>query len=45
MCWYLALHLEWGLFGIRVGTTLDWGVRAVVLSWVYHRGRWKQIKV
>jgi putative MATE family efflux protein len=45
MCWYLALHLGWGLYGIWVGTTLDWAVRAVFLSWVYKRGRWKQIEV
>jgi Na+-driven multidrug efflux pump len=45
MCWYLALHLGWGLYGIWVGTTLDWGVRAVVLSWVYKRGKWKEISV
>ena len=45
LCWYLALHLQWGLLGIWVGTTVDWGVRAVFLSWVYHRGKWKTIRV
>ena len=45
MCWFLALHLGWGLYGIWVGTTLDWAVRAVFLSVVYKRGRWKQIEI
>jgi putative MATE family efflux protein len=45
MCWFLALHLGWGLYGIWVGTTLDWAIRAVFLSWVYHRGKWKSIEV
>jgi Na+-driven multidrug efflux pump len=45
MCWFLAMHLGWGLYGIWVGTTLDWAIRAVFLSWVYHRGKWKSIEV
>ncbi len=45
LCWFLALHLEWGLLGIWVGTTVDWGVRAVYLSFVYRAGKWKQIQV
>lgn len=40
-CWLLAVHLEMGLLGIWIGTTLDWGVRVVWLAWIFSRGRWK----
>jgi MATE family multidrug resistance protein len=44
-CWYLAFEQGWGLYGIWIGTTLDWGTRAVLLSLVFRRGRWKRITV
>lgn len=44
-CWYLAFELDWGLWGIWVGTTLDWALRASLLSWVFYRGRWRTIHV
>jgi len=42
-CWYLAFELELGLLGIWLGSTLDWLVRALWLTVVYARGRWKRI--
>lgn len=45
VCWYLAFELEWGLWGIWVGSTVDWAVRAVWLGWVYARGRWRTLVV
>lgn len=44
-CWYLAFELDMGLFGIWVGTSLDWVIRVIFLTVVYRRGRWKTIQV
>ena len=44
-CWFFAFELEMGLIGIWWGTTLDWFLRAVLLSWVFIRGGWKTIHV
>ncbi len=38
-CWYLAFHCGWGLYGIWIGTTLDWATRALALSILFRRGR------
>ncbi|MGB0640309.1 MAG: MATE family efflux transporter, partial [Myxococcota bacterium] len=45
LCWVLAFHLEMGLYGIWVGTSVDWLVRVVILTTVFRRGRWKLLKV
>jgi len=45
LCWWLAFHLDLGLLGIWVGTTLDWMTRAAFLSLVFRRGDWKDLKV
>lgn len=45
VCWFLAFELEWGLWGIWVGSTIDWGVRAVWLAIAYARGRWRTVEV
>ncbi|MFT5681899.1 MAG: MATE family multidrug resistance protein [Myxococcota bacterium] len=45
MCWLLAFHLELGLLGIWIGTTLDWAVRGVFLAVVFVRGKWRGIAV
>ena len=44
-CWFLAFELELGLYGIWVGTSLDWIVRLVFLIWVFRRGKWQKIRV
>jgi putative MATE family efflux protein len=45
LCWALAFHFEMGLYGIWVGTSVDWLVRVVILTTVFRRGRWKLLKV
>jgi putative MATE family efflux protein len=45
LCWTLAFHFEMGLYGIWVGTSIDWLVRVVILTTVFHKGRWKQLQV
>ena len=42
-CWFLAFHLEWGLIGIWVGTSLDWLIRVFFLVIMFKRGHWKSI--
>ena len=44
-CWLLAFHLDWGLPGIWIATTIDWIVRAIILAMIWQRGRWKTIQV
>ena len=43
--WLFAFVLGWGLIGVWVGSTLDWGVRAVWLAVVFGRGRWRSLEV
>ncbi len=43
--WLFAFALGWGLFGVWLGSTLDWLVRAAWLAVVFRRGRWKTIAV
>ena len=42
-CWYLAFEMDMGLFGIWVGTSLDWLVRLVFLTVMFSRGKWRRI--
>ena len=42
-CWLCAYSLEWGLFGIWVGSTVDWLGRSAYLAWAFQGGRWRQI--
>jgi putative MATE family efflux protein len=44
-CWFLAFELGWGLWGIWIGSTLDWAVRAVWLGAAFRRERWRTIRV
>ena len=44
-CWYLAFEMDMGLFGIWVGTSLDWLVRLVFLTVMFSRGNWRRISV
>lgn len=43
--WLFGFGLGWGLFGVWIGSTLDWLVRATWLFAVFRRGRWKSIDV
>lgn len=40
-CWVFAYPLGLGLVGIWIGSTLDWGLRAVWLGRAFARGRWQ----
>ena len=44
-CWLFGHALGWGVFGVWVGTTVDWGVRLALLSWAFARGRWRRCEV
>jgi putative MATE family efflux protein len=43
--WLLAVQLDVGLRGIWMVTTLDWGLRFLILGTIFARGRWKSIRV
>ncbi len=45
LCWYLAFEMNLGLIGIWYGTSLDWLVRVVFLTFVFRRGAWKRIQI
>lgn len=44
-CYLLAFIFELGLFGIWIGSTLDWGIRALWLFFVVKRGAWKELEL
>ena len=44
-CWFFAFHLDLGLLGIWIGGTLDWAVRAALLTAIFARGRWEKISL
>jgi Na+-driven multidrug efflux pump len=44
-CYLLAFTFELGLVGIWIGSTFDWGVRALWLFFVVKKGRWKEIEI
>ena len=44
-CYLLAFTFNLGLMGIWIGSTFDWGIRALWLFFVVKRGRWKSIEV
>ena len=45
LCWWLAFDLGHGLLGIWIGTTIEWGVRALALGLIFGAGRWRSIEV
>jgi Na+-driven multidrug efflux pump len=44
-CWFLAFEMNMGLFGIWVGTSLDWVARMVLLTTAFKREKWLRIKI
>ena len=44
-CWWLAFGLGLDLVGIWIGSTVDWGVRAAVLVWIFRLGRWRGVPI
>ena len=44
-CVALAYWADLGLIGIWLGSTLDWLVRAVWLTTVFLRGRWRTLEL
>ena len=44
-CYYLAFTCGYGLFGIWIGSTLDWVVRSLLLYIAFRKGKWKHIKI
>lgn len=42
--WFLGVYLGWGVFGVWVGMTIDWFVRAVCFMIRYFGDKWKIIK-
>lgn len=43
--WVLAVYFGMGLDGVWLGTAIDWGGRALVVYFLYRRGRWKTLQV
>lgn len=41
----LMLYLGFGLTGVWIGMTIDFGVQAVLAWWRFHQGRWKTERV
>lgn len=41
----LGLGQDLGLKGVWIGTLSDWIIRAVMITWAFRKGRWKQVKV
>ena len=44
-CYLLAFTFELGLVGIWIGSTFDWGIRALWLFFVVKKGHWKEIEI
>ncbi|MBX7246658.1 MAG: MATE family efflux transporter [Candidatus Sumerlaeaceae bacterium] len=43
--YWLAFTLGWGIYGVYVGTIIDWMIRTAMIFAIYHRGRWTRIKL
>lgn len=45
LAYFFGLSLGWGLVGAWVGVCIDITVRAVLLWWRFHSGRWKELTI
>lgn len=43
--YFCAFHLGWGIYGIYVGSMVDWIVRSAFLYWFFRLERWARIKI
>lgn len=43
--YWLAFTLGFGIYGVYLGTLIDWIVRANLLFFFYHRGRWSRLEI
>lgn len=44
-CYVLAFPLGLGIYGIYIGTLIDWIVRAALLLYFYRQGRWAHVRI
>jgi putative MATE family efflux protein len=42
---WLAFGLGWGIFGVYIGTVIDWVARVAILFAAYAHGRWTRMRV
>ncbi len=43
--WFFAFQMGWGIYGIYLGTMVDWLVRSIFLYWFFKMERWTRIKI
>lgn len=41
--YWLTFVLGWGIYGVYIGTVVDWIVRSLLLFYAYKRGRWARV--
>ncbi|MEC7985641.1 MAG: MATE family efflux transporter [Myxococcota bacterium] len=44
-CYFLAFSCGYGLWGIWIGSTLDWLTRSIWLYAVFRQGKWQKIQI
>lgn len=42
---WLAFGLKLGIYGVYLGTVIDWLVRSALLFYFYHQGRWARVRI
>lgn len=45
VAYWLAFPMGWGIYGIYLGTMVDWLVRSAFLYWFFKLERWTRIKI
>lgn len=44
-CYVLAFPMGLGIYGIYIGTLIDWLVRTLMLLYFYRQGRWAHVRI